>query len=82
MVNNSIESIRNNNSDFAKKVVAKEEEIDELEEMLRTQHMKRLHQQLCDPESAIIYAELLHNLERIADHCNNIAEAVIDDNKK
>jgi len=78
MVNNSIKALRNNNPDLALLVTSKESEIDAMEEKLREQHVKRLHGKLCDPQAAIIFAELIHNLERIADHCNNIAEAVIE----
>ena len=51
--------------------------MDELEEQCRTNHMERLNDGTCNPKSAVGFTELMKNLERIADHCNNIAEAVL-----
>jgi len=79
MVNNSIFALKDNNVALARKVLSKESEIDALEKSLRERHLQRLKSGLCNPLSAISFVELVHNLERIADHCNNIAEAVIDD---
>lgn len=59
--------------------MAEESEIDKLESDLRDRHMKRLDSGLCNPTSTIMFIELIHNIERIGDHCNNIAEAVLDD---
>ena len=79
MVDDSIHALRDGNVELAKKVLSEEYEVDELEEGLRERHLKRLDSGLCNPQSAVIFIELIHNLERIADHCNNIAEAVLND---
>ncbi len=79
MVDDCITALSTENVELAKKVTAKEDEIDIMEEELRYKHIARLNKGQCNPGSAIIYTEFVHNLERIADHCNNIAEAVIDD---
>ena len=49
-----------------------------IEKEARTNHLERLSMGSCDPKAAILFNELMRNLERIADHCNNIAEAVLD----
>lgn len=79
MVNNVILALKDDNIELAKKVLSEENDVDKLEKTLRERHLQRLNQGLCNPLSAISFVELLHNLERIADHCNNIAEAVIND---
>jgi phosphate:Na+ symporter len=79
MVDHSIQSLSQGNTELAKKVLADESEIDKLESDLRDRHMKRLDSGLCNPTSTIMFIELIHNIERIGDHCNNIAEAVLDD---
>jgi phosphate:Na+ symporter len=79
MVDHSIQSLSQGNTELAKKVLAEESEIDKLESDLRDRHMKRLDSGLCNPTSTIMFIELIHNIERIGDHCNNIAEAVLDD---
>lgn len=79
MVDHSIQSLSQDNTSLAKKVLAEESEIDKLETDLRDRHIKRLDSGLCNPTSTIMFVELIHNIERIADHCNNIAEAVLKD---
>lgn len=62
----------------AKLIMANEGCIDRLEKRLRRQHIKRLNNGICFPASGIIYLDLISNLERVADHANNIAEALAD----
>ncbi len=71
-------ALRDHDVKLAKKVLAEEEEVDTWQEKLRTGHMERLNTGKCSPEAGIIYFEIVSNLERIADHSNNIAEVVID----
>lgn len=79
MVNDTINALRNGDTSLAQKVLSEEDEIDNLESNLRSAHMERLNTGLCNPRATILFIELIHNVERIADHCNNIAEAVLDD---
>ena len=79
MVDKTIDSLNNYDPELAKQVLAHEYIIDDLERDLRAAHIDRLNKRLCHPHSAITFIELIHNLERIGDHCNNIAEIVIDD---
>lgn len=79
LVDDSIYSLTQGNTVIAKKVISGESEIDELEEKLRSGHLKRLNSGKCNPKAGITYIELVHNLERIADHCKNVAEAVLND---
>ena len=39
--------------------------------------MERLEFGQCSPAVTVIYLDIVHNLERIGDSCNNIAETVI-----
>jgi phosphate:Na+ symporter len=79
MVAESITCLREGDTNLARKVIAKESDMDELESRLRERHIERLNTGLCNPQTGITFVELLHNLERITDHCKNIAEAVLDD---
>ncbi len=54
-------------------VEAAESEIDTLTEMLRDHHVTRLKNKKCSPKNGMLYLDLLTNLERIADHAENIA---------
>ena len=79
MVDNTIRSLYEGDTKLAQRVLTEEYEIDTLEIRLRTSHIDRLNKGLCNPESAITFIELIHNLERIADNCKNIAEAILTD---
>lgn len=50
-----------------------EKMVDKLERDLRDKHIQRLSKGKCSPESGIIFLDVLSNLERIADHADNIA---------
>lgn len=59
-----------------RRVEAEEESIDLLTETLRDHHVERLKNKKCSPKNGMIYLDMLTNLERIADHAENIATAV------
>ena len=55
-----------------------EEVIDDLKEHLRTAHILRLQQGDCTIDAGFIWADLLTDLERVSDHCSNIAAGIMD----
>lgn len=55
-----------------------EQVIDELKEQLRTAHILRLQREKCSIEAGFIWSDLLTDLERVSDHCSNIAGCVTD----
>ena len=63
-------------------LLQREEAIDAKVKEARSEHLKRFHQHLCSTESGLIFVEILIHLERISDHCNNIAEYVFDIQEK
>lgn len=76
-VENAILSFQANDKKLAKKVIETEIEIDKLEKHYRRAQL--LHKKESSDEcNDIHYVDILSNLERISDHCNNIAENVID----
>ncbi len=48
----------------------------------REKHIRRFHKRQCRAEAGPFFVELLIHLERISDHCNNIAEYVADIKEK
>ncbi|RLB60366.1 MAG: Na/Pi cotransporter family protein, partial [Deltaproteobacteria bacterium] len=54
-----------------------EDDIDDLEEMLRNNHIKRLNTGECTVNSGLIFIDMLHNFEKIGDHTYNFAKAVV-----
>ena len=64
--------------EVARSIEPLEEVIDELKDQLRDRHIQRLQQGSCSIETGFVWSELLTGLERIGDHCANLAGAVID----
>ncbi len=63
---------------LARRVEPLEEVIDDLKDRLRSSHILRLQQGNCSIETGFVWLDLLTGLERIGDHCANLAGAVID----
>ena len=55
-----------------------EQVVDQLKEQLRSRHILRLQRGECSIEAGFVWSDLLTNLERVADHCSNIAGCVIE----
>ena len=62
----------------AAKVEPLEQVVDDLKESMRTRHMIRLQRGECSIDAGFVWSDLLTDLERVADHCSNIAGCVLD----
>ncbi|MDD5922046.1 MAG: Na/Pi cotransporter family protein [Eubacteriales bacterium] len=62
----------------AKEVEPLEEVIDRLSEVTRLHHLERLKNGICTVDNGFTLNDYLTDLERISDHCSNIAVAVIE----
>ncbi|MBC6679535.1 Na/Pi cotransporter family protein [Zhenpiania hominis] len=78
MLRDSIEALETGDYRVAKGVKEQEEQLNHIEVLLRKQHMKRISEKKCSPEFTVIYTDVIHNIERIGDCCDNIANAVLD----
>lgn len=65
-----------------REVIGREEVIDIKVKDSREKHIRRFHKRQCHAEAGPFFVELLIHLERISDHCNNIAEYVADIKEK
>lgn len=63
----------------AKLVEPLEETIDQLTDEIRARHIHRLQSGECTVQLGFILNDLLTNLERVSDHCSNIAVCVIEE---
>lgn len=61
----------------AERVEPLEETIDQMCEELRERHILRLKTGSCQIETGIIFLDVLTNMERISDHCSNVAARII-----
>ena len=71
-------SFAENSMEMAVRVEPLEEVIDTLQTEIRLHHIDRLKRGDCTIELGFILSDLLTNLERISDHCSNIAGCVIE----
>ena len=71
-------SFVNNDLQAAAQVEPLEQVVDTLKEQLRSRHILRLQRGECSIEAGFIWSDLLTNLERVADHCSNIAGCVLE----
>lgn len=72
----AVECYANQSLEQAQQVMACESVIDNMRQTLRVRHIERLSKQKCSIDAAIIFLDMVGNLERISDHCANIATAV------
>jgi len=64
--------------DTASCVEPLEEIIDKMKTFLRAQHIERLRLGNCSIEAGFVWSDLISNMERVSDHCSNIAGCLID----
>ena len=72
----AIQSYLQNDQTAAMEVEPLEQVIDDMKTHLRDQHIARLKNGESTIEAGFVWADLLTDLERIADHCSNIAACV------
>lgn len=58
---------------LAKKVFINENRLDKMQTEYRKAHIRRLNERVCNGNNGAVFLDLLGNLERISDHCRNIA---------
>ena len=63
---------------IAKQVEPLEEVIDQLCDKAKHNHVERLQQGTCTIRQGFVFNDLLSSIERVGDHCSNIALAVIE----
>ena len=74
----SLDAFLKDDPDLAVKVEPLEQVVDTLKEQLRNRHILRLQRGECTIELGFVWSDLLTDLERVADHCSNIAGCVIE----
>jgi phosphate:Na+ symporter len=78
MIGCSINALKVNSPDEAKLVLEKECQINTLRDRLKDNHVTRLEQGVCNVLSGVVFLDIISNLEKIADHLTNVAQAVIE----
>ena len=73
----ALDSYSKKDVNIAIKIKDIEEKIDNYEATLRENNITRLNERKCNANASTIFLDLVSNLERIGDHANNIAQAVV-----
>ena len=76
-VQTALKALANHDEEAANSVQYLENAIDNLEQKLRVKHIQRLNEGICYPHSGVAFLDILSNMERIGDHCSNIADVVL-----
>ena len=74
----TLQTFQADDLEAALRVEALEQVVDDLKEQLRARHIMRLQKGECSYEMGFIWSDILTNLERVSDHCSNIAGGVVD----
>lgn len=74
----ALDAFLNNDMDKAFLVEPLEQVVDNLKVLLKKQHISRLRKNECTIELGFVLSDLLTNLERVSDHCSNVAVCLIE----
>ena len=78
ILTNAVDCFLQTDTSLAAKVEPLEQVVDTLRTEIRERHIQRLQSGDCTIELGFILSDILTNLERVADHCSNIAVSVIE----
>ncbi len=78
IVDLAYDSFVNGNLDSAIQVEPLEEVVDNLKDFIKSKHIARLQKGECTIELGFVLTDLLTNLERVSDHCSNIAGCMLE----
>ncbi len=78
IINRTVTAFEKNDLILASKIEPLEEVIDELVREIKQRHIIRLQTGACSIEYGFVLEDLLTSYERAADHCSNIAVALIE----
>ena len=78
LIDITVQTFVDNDLELAMHVEPLEEVIDDLTDELQARHIHRLQDGRCTLELGFVYMDILTSMERIADHCSNIAVSIIE----
>ena len=78
ILNMAVSAFEENDLNTALSVEPLEQVVDRLKVEIKSAHIERLRKQECTIEMGFVLSDLLTDLERISDHCSNIAVCMIE----
>ena len=74
----TLDALESGSVDKALAVEPLEQVVDYLRDQIKLNHTIRLQKNLCSIELGFILSDILTNLERVSDHCSNIAGCIVE----
>lgn len=71
-------SFLSDSPEYVNTIDALEGTIDLMKEKMREKHIERLQKGECGIEEGFVWCDLITDMERVADHCTNISDSVIE----
>jgi phosphate:Na+ symporter len=78
MQNLTIKALGENNAKLANEIIQHENKVDEIIKKVSSNHLARIEDGTCTAKASEYFLEVLYNLERIGDHYDNVAYAIVD----
>jgi phosphate:Na+ symporter len=77
MCDRIIAALEKSDTESAIAALSNENNINKMQLEFRRSHVQRMTDGICSPETGLIFIDLVDNVEKIGDHLNNIAQAVL-----
>ena len=74
----TVDAFASNDLALAQRVEPLEEAVDAMSEKMKAHHIQRLQRGQCTIPQGMVFTDLVTDLERVSDHCSNIAVAIIE----
>ncbi len=78
IIDMTINAFSNNDVKLANRVEPLEDVIDRLRNDLKNRHIKRMQEGRCSVNQGFVFTDYITALEKISDHCANVAAAIIE----
>ncbi len=77
MFDSIITALEKNDPEIAKPALINEDHLNQMQVDFRRNHVQRMTDGTCIPQTGLIFIDLVDNIEKIGDHLTNIAQSVI-----
>lgn len=78
LVHQTVDLLESRDVDTAVRIEPLEEVVDDISDKMKLHHVERLRDGRCTIEMGFILNDLTNSLERIADHCSNVAVSILE----
>lgn len=75
-IDNAFLALSTEDAAYVEAVDAYERKVDELRDSFKDRHISRLNRSECNINAGVLFLDILTNLERVSDHCVNVADVV------